>query len=887
MAHTCSKCHRVNPPEAVYCYHDGMILDGHGRNGGPVPVGAKPFPNQFVFPSGRSCRNFDELAYACQQEWQGARSLLEQGYLERFLGGIGRADLALAAKEAARFPDRDRGLDQLLARLPSNVLQPPQLQVEPREVNLGQMQVGQDRRFDLHLDNAGKRLLYGTVSVEDCPWLSVGDGQGAAQKLFQFSDALTIPVHVRGKRFRAGNKPLEGRLLIESNGGSETIAVRVEVPVKPFPHGVFAGAKSPRQVAEKAKAAVDRSKTGNKAEAAEAAALFEKGAVAQWYKDNGWTYPVQAPSSSGLGAVQQFFEALGLTPPPKVDISERSVAMRGDPGDQLRHPLEITAQEKRPVWAHAVSDQPWLEVGRARLNGRTATIPLVVPNVPRRPGETLSARVTVTSNGNQRFVVPVTLTVGGAFVFAEPEPVATPAFVPPPAAPASELEVAPIIRRTSSAGMNPLHLLPLVLLFVVLGGIMLWDLLSKKDGTTPKEPPIAGGGGNFSWDDLLDREPRLGVSFQDERQRFGIVLLKQKDPLVGDKRKKLTYEEKGDTNNTCVKIDGHENLYWQKPGKLVKGNTEFSKFPDLKNRIGWKSTWEHFPGKIQVTQTVELVPGLETRVFDTVLVRYTVENKDTTPHTVGLRIMLDTFIGANDGVPFLVPGQPGLMTTSVELDSKDIPDYIEAWEREDPKNKGEVVRMGLKGITLPGGGEPEPIAKLVICRWPAEFAGEVRWGPPDWQYESIEKPNHRREKDSCVALYWAYRNMSPKEVREMAFTYGLGEIATGSGGNFNLALSAGGSFRKGGEFTLSAYVMNPQRGQKVELAPLPPHLALAKDEAYEKTVDVDEKTEMLKRAQVSWKIVSKDVGPFRLKVTSGQASQTYEGQIRTGGIFGR
>src|SRR5258707_5413550 len=48
----------------------------------------------------------------------------------------------------------------------------------------------------------------------------------------------------------------------------------------------------------------------------------------------------QGPSSSGLGAVQQFFEALGLTPPPKVDISERSVALRGDPGQPLRHALD-------------------------------------------------------------------------------------------------------------------------------------------------------------------------------------------------------------------------------------------------------------------------------------------------------------------------------------------------------------------------------------------------------------------------------------------------------------------------------------------------------------------------------------------------------------------
>ena len=874
MAQTCSKCRRVNPPEAVYCYHDGMFLAGPGRDGGPVSAGARPFPSQFVFPSGRSCHNFNELALACQQDWQAARELLEQGYLEKFLARLGRPDLALAAREAARFPDRDRGLDQFLARLPCTVLRPPALQVEPREINLGQMPVGQDRRFDLHLDNAGNRLLYGTITVEDCPWLSIGEGPGAPQKLFQFTDQCIIPIHILGRRLRAGSKPLEGRLMIESNGGSATVVVRVAVPVKPFPDGVLAGAASPRQLAEKARQ-----------QPREAAALFESGAVARWYRDNGWTYPVQTPASSGLGAVQQFFEALGLTPPPKVDISEHAVALEGRPGDRLRHVLEVRTQEKRPVWAHAVSDQPWLEVGRAQPNGRSATIPLVVPSVPARPGETLRARVIVTANGNQHFVVPVTLTIGAGLIPGAQEPLAPPitptsAFAPP----APELPVeGPIIRTpTYRRGPRFIHAVPLILLFIVLGGIMLWDLLSQKGDDQPAGPPVAYAGGDavFSWTDLIDREPRLGVSFHDERLRFGIVMLKERDPNVPDMKKRLTYEERGLTNNTCIKIDGHENLFWDKPGRPVRRLTPFEKFPDLKNRIGWTATWESGNNqKIHVTQTVELVPGEQTRLFDTCLIRYTVENRDTVPHTVGLRVMLDTFIGANDGVPFVIPGQPGLMDTWIKLDSKDIPDYIQAVEHPDLKNPGTVAHLGLRGIVLPGGVEPEPIAELVICRWPAEYAGQVRW---EWEYRSIREPNARREKDSCVALYWAYRNMSPKEKREMAFTYGLNTIAAGTGGDFKLGLTAGGSFRKGGEFTLTCYVRNPQRGQVVTLGPLPPHLELVKDETLEKAVDSDGD-----RGQVSWRIRSTGVGPFKLEVSSGGTSQTYEGQIRTGGIFGQ
>src|SRR5262249_32192304 len=149
-------------------------------------------------------------------------------------------------------------------------------------------------------------------------WLSLG---GQASKLFQFGTETTIPVVVQGKRHRAGNKPLEAKLLIESNAGDVIVTIRAEVPVKPYPSGCLAGARSPRQLAELAKV-----------QPQQAIVEFEKNGVARWYRDNGWSYPVKLPSACGLGAVQQFFEALGLTPPPKVEVSEPAVRMNGDPG---------------------------------------------------------------------------------------------------------------------------------------------------------------------------------------------------------------------------------------------------------------------------------------------------------------------------------------------------------------------------------------------------------------------------------------------------------------------------------------------------------------------------------------------------------------------------
>src|SRR4051812_1308041 len=149
MSQLCSKCQRVNPGDAVYCYWDGALLQGHTANGGPVNPGILPFPSPFVFPSGQSCQNFDQLAMACQNNWKDAIDLLRRGVLGGFFGGLGRADRANAAQEAAQFPDQDRGLDQLLSKLPSKALEEPRLKVEPTDVNLGTVPMGSDRQFEI------------------------------------------------------------------------------------------------------------------------------------------------------------------------------------------------------------------------------------------------------------------------------------------------------------------------------------------------------------------------------------------------------------------------------------------------------------------------------------------------------------------------------------------------------------------------------------------------------------------------------------------------------------------------------------------------------------------------------------------------------------------
>ena len=401
MPLNCPLCSRPNPDEALYCYHDGATLPNAAPREGPVAVGSRPFPSPFFLPSGGVCRNFDELVLACEKHWEEARDLLREELLAGFFGGLGRADLAFAARRASAEPDIDVGLDRLLAELPGGVRLPARLGVRPTEINLGRVERGADHRIVVRIHNEGMGLLRGSASCAHANWLVLGDDAGAPHKVFQCRHDLPLTIRVIGKRLRAGGHPQEALLQIETNGGTAGVVVRVEAPaVAPFPDGVLAGAASPRQLAEKARAAPR-----------EAAPLFENGAVAAWYEANGWTYPVQGPRAAGVAGVQQFFEALGLAAPPRVELDRQHVYLEGPPGATLETAVLVQTSERRPVFAHAVAADPWITVGRAVLSGRTARIPVRVPLVPVRPGEQLVSQVRVTANGHQRFNVPVTLTV--------------------------------------------------------------------------------------------------------------------------------------------------------------------------------------------------------------------------------------------------------------------------------------------------------------------------------------------------------------------------------------------------------------------------------------------------------------------------------------------
>jgi hypothetical protein len=927
MALVCSQCSRVNPKDAAYCYWDGASLAGRG---GPVNAGAQPFPSQFVFPNGTSCRNFDQLAMACQQNWSEAVNLLKQGYLASFFGGMGRVDLAAAAKEAGEFPDLDRGLDGLLAKLPSQALQPPKLKAEPSEINIGQIRVGTDRSAEIHLFNQGMRLLYGSVST-DAKWLTVGEGQGQPQKMFQFGADAVIPIQVRGQHLQAKNKPIEGHLVVESNGGNFTITVRADVPVTPFQEpGLFQGCVTPRQVAEKAKA----NPKG-------AMPIFESGAVHRWFQQNGWTYPVQGPVAKGAGGIQQFFEALGLAKPPKLDVAVREINLKGEVGYSLFAPIEISTQEKKYVYAHAHCEQAWVDASDVKLGGNKCTITLKI-TVPPRPGETLDTNVHVTGNGNQRFTIPLRLAIGGvrgsmpapqpplpapppvpsmslpqpyqspapasfepvapltatapsaapnfhaaprtdpAFPAMQPMPPAAPndAFASGPApAPAfqptgpanafdftAESAVSPTVvaptlvstapvRAARATGAKPawFHGLPAGILLLAIITCLALDMFIK--GERGLARPSGGDD-----DVLVDDKPKIYVLFDtsmdgkfkdkeiQESFRFGLI--------DGDYAKRLTYHKLGLTNSTVLKLGGKDRIFG-KPDPLQRW-VGTPKIEQTKHCTD--ATMEFQPEGIYVTQNVKREAGDAVlqedgsyrRFRDTCFVEYVIVNKSPRKQaqTVSLRFLLDTFIGTNDETFFTVPGINGLVSRVKVFDGKDIPDRVQAFEKQKLSDPGMICQLTL---TMPG-GYIEP-TRVCLVKWP---------GKELYRYDVAAPANEVYFGDSAIAIYWENITVPPGQERKLGFFYGVGNISREG----SLALSLPKSVYRGRTFKLVGYVSDLKSATDV-VVELPKEISFA--DGSTTTLQVKPSTERDSKGNLlpslaTWNLVCNQEGTFDITV---------------------
>lgn len=173
---------------------------------------------------------------------------------------------------------------------------------------------------------------------------------------------------------------------------------------------------------------------------------------------------------------------------------------------------------------------------------------------------------------------------------------------------------------------------------------------------------------------------------------------------------------------------------------------------------------------ISVTQHLSFFRNPSTRVKDTMLISYSIENQDQAPHTIGLRVMMDTKLGANDGAPFRIGDQA--LETEKQFTGSSLSDY---WQTFDSLVSPNVIAQGSVRHEELGIAPPD---KMYLVNW-----GTLVDNPWDFAYEEGRSfvRDGELEKDTALALYWQPVTIAPNGQRAIKTLYGMGGISMAAG----------------------------------------------------------------------------------------------------------
>ncbi len=287
-----------------------------------------------------------------------------------------------------------------------------------------------------------------------------------------------------------------------------------------------------------------------------------------------------------------------------------------------------------------------------------------------------------------------------------------------------------------------------------------------------------------------------------------------------DQNKHLIYG--GDdpwTSYTTIRVGNQNWVYGGETDRRAGSNALYGEMVQPPTVVDGKieSSWKI--GPVQVWQVLSITRSSTTGLMDTAQIEYHIENLDSVAHMVGVRLMLDTMLGANDGAPFRVDDR-GVTTDSVFY-AQNMPEF---WQAFDSLANAQVMSQG----TLSGPGVTTP-DRLYFTNW-----GSLADSP--WNFEFTPGRDFQRigefELDSAIALFWDQVPLAPGESRSYVSYYGLGGV-TIAPGELILGVTSPAEVTTNPEgfqtFSIIAYVQNDGQGEARDVVAelkLPPGLQL-------------------------------------------------------------
>ncbi|HHU83152.1 MAG TPA: cellulosome anchor protein [Firmicutes bacterium] len=253
--------------------------------------------------------------------------------------------------------------------------------------------------------------------------------------------------------------------------------------------------------------------------------------------------------------------------------------------------------------------------------------------------------------------------------------------------------------------------------------------------------------------------------------RFGVKVTGGDPYRSGDEEQPLIYGfENPWTSYTTIQIDGKDYIFGGRTGKRSGGSGEFGQViagPELDEEKGVIRTVCRFD-TVEVMQEIAVVESTTTLLPDTAKIQYTIINRDEKPREVGLRVVIDTMLGENDGNPFRI-GETAIETDTV-FPREELPEF---WQAFDTLSNPRVIAQGtLKGR------EAIPPDYLYFTNWGT--VADHHWDVPLVRGRDFTRAGEF-ELDSAAVYKWEPVTVAPVDTCTYVLYYGLGGVTVKPG----------------------------------------------------------------------------------------------------------
>ncbi|MDD2430329.1 MAG: cellulosome anchor protein [Firmicutes bacterium] len=173
-------------------------------------------------------------------------------------------------------------------------------------------------------------------------------------------------------------------------------------------------------------------------------------------------------------------------------------------------------------------------------------------------------------------------------------------------------------------------------------------------------------------------------------------------------------------------------------------------------------------GDVLVEQILNITTSTTTGQPDTASISYVVTNQGESTRNIGVRTMLDTMLGNNDGAPFRARDMAVVSDTM--FDGEEIPSFVQAFD--------DLVRPAVMAQANLSGPEVTKPSRVYFTNW-----GSVADGIWDFNFQPGRDFTRIGEfdLDSAMALYWDPTPLKPGESKRCITHYGLGGITIAQG----------------------------------------------------------------------------------------------------------